>query len=212
VADVAPEVQHRLDVGGGRPVAEQPHRVARREAAAEDRQERVGLADRHAPRRRVPLGVRQQPAAHEHVHHPHPQRRSPAGGAAVEAARLRHRDPERAGLEEPLAGAAAGVGAGQRQRLGHRVLGVGGQRDRAGEAEHVRAVAAEHRRAVGQPRAIEPRRIVVEIGEQRGQRRRRGRHRGDAGGQRLLEHRPAAPARRRGTASSTTASASGSAS
>ncbi len=133
----------------------------------------------------------EQATPHEDVHDADAQRGRATRSAMREPARLRDVDPERRRLEETMARAGAGVRTGERERFRDRALGVGRERDRAGEPKDRGAPASEHLRAAIDPRAIDPRRIAVEVREERAQRRRSVVDRVDAFGQRAIEHRAA---------------------
>src|SRR5690606_40327364 len=99
MADVAPEVEERLDLVTRGEVAEEAQAVARDEAPTHEREERVALADGHAPRVEIPLGMREEPGADEDVHEPYAERGADADAARPEPAGRGHVDPERGRLE-----------------------------------------------------------------------------------------------------------------
>jgi hypothetical protein len=154
-------MDHRVDLGQRRPVSHQLQGEARGQAAVEQCNDHLGLADRHAPRLQVPLGVLQEPAADEHVHDPHADCRGPTLGAQLEPTRLGGVDPEARGLHEAVQRGIAGVRPGERQGFDDRVLGIGEQRRRAGEAERRRAQAPKRPGPEQHPLAVEPLRVAL---------------------------------------------------
>jgi hypothetical protein len=154
-------VTHRVDLAQRRAVPHQLQREAGGETSVKQRDDHLGLADRHAPRRDVPFGMPKQPATDEDVHDTHADRRRATLSARVEAAGLGRVDPEARGLHEAVQCGVAGVRPGQREWLDDRVLCVCEQGRRAREAERRWTQAPKRRRPEQHPISVKPVRIAL---------------------------------------------------